>query len=380
VRQRDEYVADAKAKVSTAERSQQRMGRRVNAQQAQLDASERERHRLEDRVERMTADAEGAIEGRLAKLSFQIEWLNEEIGRCRRTEQALIEQVEKAVPREEHEAVLIEMEELSAAYEKLRNERKTVPRLQMPAGGMEDPGAASDSLELTRLRATHSPRPAWSALRDRADREAVDVPSDVVGGSFGQRRPWIDPNKSTAHNVNALYASYVGARKRIAEYDQLVPNEDAFFRAVGDGPTVPAHLRWPTGQRLRNWRLTKGEVEEAVADFWAFFYSDPSISARMLDAARLSLPDHFDAFLRQYPPALEFVPPSAERSAAGGEMRSVREYAYNMIDGCKRYRYDADMELFLEVWPCSPHSLHALELSSMAGVLSPQDNKQPWRS
>jgi hypothetical protein len=160
----------------------------------------------------------------------------------------------------------------------------------------------------------------------------------------------------------------------------VVPNEDAFFRAVGDGPTVPAHLRWPTSQRLRNWRLPKREVEEAVAAFWDFFYSEAhraAVSARPPDAERLSLPDHFDEFLRQYPAAVEFVPPSPEREAAGGEMRSVREYAYNLVDGCKRYRYDADMELFLEViggrLPEQTHQRQMSMLTQLQEALEAED-------
>lgn len=223
--------------MAAAERSQQRMQRRMSEQQAELDAAERERTELEDRVNRLTGDAEGVIEGRLAKLCLQIERLNEEIGRCRRTEQALIEQVEKAVPREEHDAVLLELEELSAAHERLRDERKAVLRLPGPNAT----GASSDAIELAQLRATHSPRPAWSALRDRADREAVDVPSDVVDGSFGQRRPWLDPNKSTAHNVNALYASYVGARKRIGDYDQVWCRVHVFC-FLSHSPFAPLHV------------------------------------------------------------------------------------------------------------------------------------------
>jgi hypothetical protein len=220
VRQRDDSLAEAKAKVAAAERNQIRMERKLSALQDDLEAAGRERSELEERVSRLTADAEGLIEGRLARQRLQIERLHEEIGRCRRTELALIEQVEKAVPREEHEALLLELDELSVKHERLRDERQAAP---MQLGGPD----SANAVELARMRATHSPRPAWSALRDRADREAVDVPSDVVGESFGQRRPWLDPNKSTAHNVNALYASYVGARKRIADYDQVGPGEES---------------------------------------------------------------------------------------------------------------------------------------------------------
>ena len=48
----------------------------------------------------------------------------------------------------------------------------------------------------------------------------------------------------------------------------------------------------------------------------------------------------FNAFIVLYPPA---------REGTEGVARSVKEYAYNLIDGCKRHIYDADAELFLEV-------------------------------
>lgn len=367
---RDEAVIDAKMKAAAAERLMRRAEMRVERQQQDLNDSQHERIELEERVAKLTADAESVIEGRIAKLMAQIERLNEEIARCRETENALIEQVEKGVPRDEHEAVLAEFAELSIAHEKLRNTMSRSVATNPTVLPTDSSDATTDAIELAQLRMTHSPRPAWSQLRDRADREAIDIPSDVVGASFGQRRPWIDPNKSTAYNVNALYASYRGARKRIAEYDLMVPNEDPFFRAIGDGPAVPAHLRWPNGERLRNWRLPKREVEDAVRDFWEFFYSEENaykLEAQML-GEKLALADHFDAFIRQYPAATDFVPQSSHQE--GGLMRSIREYSYNIIDGCKRYRYDADMELFLEVITGRlPEDTHRLQMQMLASLL-----------
>ena len=36
---------------------------------------------------------------------------------------------------------------------------------------------------------------------------------------------------------------------------------------------MPAYLHWPLGQPLRNCRLAKRDVEQAIREFWKFYYA-----------------------------------------------------------------------------------------------------------
>jgi len=399
---RDEAVLEAKGRSVHLERRTAKLEARLARLQRSYDECDHERQEFEATNALLVEDAEGAIEGRLSKLLEQIERLNEEVARCRKTEEALIGALESAVPREEHAATLAELDELGLAHEQLRaqltlsaqREQAARNAVLVPSGGVSfsldmvlsldqqlelpDAGAGVGvargalalpaEVELAQMKMTHTPRPAWANLRDRADREAIELPSDVVGSSFGQRRPWLVPNKSTAHNMNALYASYRGARLRIAQCDLSVPSDEPFFRAVGAASSVPAHLRWPAGERLRNWRLGKREVEDAVRDFWDVYDSEvyEQRSAQSPNRPALPITDHFEAFLQQYPTAKEFLP---DEAGSGGQ-RSVREYAYNLIDGCKRYHHDADMELFLEVISGRlPEATHRRQMAMLASLL-----------
>lgn len=354
-----EASADARVKASTMERRTTVVGLQADKLQARLAACERERAELAAENARLTEDAEAAVEGRIARFVEEVARLKEEIETCRSVEEAMQEEIGRAVTRGAYDRAVAELADLSDAYTELRaqvqdSERQVSASTAAAAAGA---GAQQSAMaELAEMVATHTPRPAWGSLRDRAAREAVELSSD----SAGESKPSINPADSTAISVVALYNSFRAARQRLSECEWLNQNEEPFFRASGDGPSVPAHLRWPAGERLRNWRLPKREVEVAVRDFWFFYASGdsrkhlaaradatasgaatpapPAAGASEADGSRLA--DHFEAFLQQYGPA---------RELPGGEKRSVREFALNIVDGCKRYRYDADMELFLEV-------------------------------
>jgi len=200
--------------------------------------------------------------------------------------------------------------------------------------------------------------------------ELAPLPRDVV---FTQ---------PTTQNVAALYKAYSETRSLVCELSMRLPSDRPFFTSLGDSPRVPAFLRYPHGALLDNWRLPKRDIDAAAREFWSFFYTTRREEAEAVAekvrktqsaghaqaegaAAALAEREHkaideiFDAFLLQYGPAQDNAPPP-ER------FHTVREYAYNVFDGLKRFRHETELDLLLEVLSGNlPEELHAAQMKAV---------------
>ena len=138
----------------------------------------------------------------------------------------------------------------------------------------------------------------------------------------------------------------------------MTPNDDPYFTGLGtggDGVVVPPYLRTKKNARavfcgfsagysavfvlkithfadIRNRRMPKKDVEEIIHQIWKKkTFSDNQ--AKKANRLPKELPDFFFDYMK-----MEY-----------GIQSSIVEVAYNLLDSCKRYNYDADIELFHKV-------------------------------
>lgn len=102
---------------------------------------------------------------------------------------------------------------------------------------------------------------------------------------------------------------------------------------MGAGPDVPMYLRTKSSKvQIRNRRMPKRDVEQIIKQIWTKkAFSNESM--QRLGKPQVEMPDFFYQYLLK-----EYGVPTA-----------IAEVAYNLLDACKRYSYDADVELFLKV-------------------------------
>lgn len=374
---------------------------------------------------RLVADAESLVEARIGKLQGQLALLEDELEQSRDVEYELELRLEKAVSAETHAQVLAEIARLQDDHTATRVELQ----VQWAAVHELEEAVARESADAARLRAeaeawtsTHTPRPPWGSLLERAKADARAAHDAVDSTGSTRRREKLEAvskAKSSSHNVSALYAALVRANQANDGLRSLVVHDEPHFLGRGYGAAVPKYLHAPKGERLRNWRLPKRDVELCVKAFWKHYYAERKAEADN-ERARLRLAtqdkardadgsareresrdrsarpgrgaapaaaqardadeeahvahqpfaDLFDAFLHSYPPA---------REGMEGLQKSVKEFAFNIVDGCKRYVYDADIELFLEVlserMPENTHAKQMSMLDALRAAFAEQDAK-----
>ena len=108
------------------------------------------------------------------------------------------------------------------------------------------------------MRRAWTPRPNWAALVEAAD----DAGPSARAAVAGLRVTSVPSRASVTGLCNML--SRLWARQ--AELEPRLPNEGPFHVGLEHGPDVPVHLRHCG--RLRNLRLPKAEVEQAVRRVW----------------------------------------------------------------------------------------------------------------
>jgi hypothetical protein len=147
----------------------------------------------------------------------------------------------------------------------------------------------------------------------------LDQPSAMVAGDVLAD---IEVLKAYLSKVQEALPWVQAAKKQ----QQLMENK--WFICRGSAPNVPKFLRMQG--KVRNRDMQKAEAEAFVADFWkarTIHNKDPK------KVGTSSPGDFLYALLKK-----KFGVPSA-----------MAEAAYNLIDACQRYSYDADCELFTHV-------------------------------
>jgi hypothetical protein len=108
------------------------------------------------------------------------------------------------------------------------------------------------------MRRAWTPRPNWAALVEAADDAGPSARAAVAG-----LRVTSVPSRASLTGLCGIL-SRLWARQ--AELEPRLPNEGPFHVGLEHGAEVPVHLRHCG--RLRNLRLPKAEVEQAVRRVW----------------------------------------------------------------------------------------------------------------
>lgn len=125
-----------------------------------------------------------------------------------------------------------------------------------------------------------------------------------------------------------------------------VPTTD-FFLGLGVDETVPMYLRFEG--RLKNWAISKRETEKMINDIWSA--KENSDQGQFKD-------EHLSVYLYTY-----FIKRFKSHVLA-------IEWGYNLLDGLKRYVFDSDCSLFLNILDgILPESIRADQLSMLVEVL-----------
>lgn len=122
----------------------------------------------------------------------------------------------------------------------------------------------------------------------------------------------------------------------LTEYE--LKNKMKTFIGLGTGPHIPQYLR--VHGPIRNRYFKKGEVEGLLERIWKERKAE-LISLMNTEGANLN-------FIRLHRTSFEsYLSEWLKRET--GSSRLAIELAYNIIDGCERYRNDPDCDLFLRI-------------------------------
>ena len=141
-----------------------------------------------------------------------------------------------------------------------------------------------------------------------------------------------DDRASTVATFEYLLTQTVKLEQRIRHLESLAPNDDPYFIGLGLGEEVIPSLRVPKGTRIRNRRMVKRDIEHFV---------DKMFKRKQVDDRHRAA---------KHEPTLQFVEFFHQELVRQQiHQNRVAEVAYNVLDACKRYSYDADIELFSKV-------------------------------
>jgi len=121
-------------------------------------------------------------------------------------------------------------------------------------------------------------------------------------------------------------ASFMPTAQRMQDVSKEAAPREATFKAIGTGPEVPKFLRW--NGRVRNRNMGKAEVEKLIRDVWR--------EKMKLDKAK-----------GDREPLQEYVYIYLLKKF--GMQGVIAEWGYNIMDALRRFSFDADCELFLEI-------------------------------
>lgn len=124
----------------------------------------------------------------------------------------------------------------------------------------------------------------------------------------------------------------VELEQRVRQLESLAPNDDPYFIGLGTGDDIPPYMRCEKGKRIRNRRMVKRDVEQFVDKL----FKRKGVDDKFRGEKKLE-PQTFQDFFH------------AELTRIQIHQNRVAEVAYNLLDACKRYSYDADIELFSKV-------------------------------
>ena len=192
---------------------------------------------------------------------------------------------------------------------KQRNEKRAEERLRRM------------KIEFEEMKQMGTPRPAVDDLCRTLEMDPEEL--------------YISGGRSTKEVLAYSVLQLSRTKKELERMRSMAPNDDPYFMGLGpggDGVAVPRYLRTKRNAQIRNRRMPKKDVETIIKTIWKKkTFSDRE--RKKLGKDPKELPDFFFDYLK-----MEY-----------GAQEVIAEISYNLLDSCKRYRYDADIELFHKV-------------------------------
>ena len=171
-----------------------------------------------------------------------------------------------------------------------------------------------------------TPRPDWGKLLATACPQLADRPISSSQGA-GQA--------ATFESADYKGATQDRARFVLALLGQLLPkslasdlvSDDEYFQPLGEDNHVPAFLRSKTP--VRNSNISKRDTQALIRAIW----SDRTAhnAAVKKGAPKVSFNEHVLKVIRQ---------------KVGNQQKRIAEAGMNLMDGCRRYTEDAQVEMF----------------------------------
>ena len=229
-------------------------------------------------------------------------------------------------------------EALEAAREAEAEAREAQERLAEQEAQLSE---ATQSV--SEMRRAWTPRPNWVALAEAAD-DAGPSARAAVAGLRVTKMP-------SAASLTGLCGTLTRLWARQAELEPRLPNDGPFHVGLENGPDVPVHLRHCG--RLRNRRLPKDAVEQAVRRVWRAteqrdrtkVEAGSQLAACLVEAGCEAGGEAGGEAIEVPSLSQAFADVAAE--AFGTDRYAAAEWCYNVEDGCRRYAFDADLDLFL---------------------------------
>eukprot|EP01006_Ploeotia_vitrea_P029464 TRINITY_DN62008_c0_g1_i1.p1 TRINITY_DN62008_c0_g1~~TRINITY_DN62008_c0_g1_i1.p1 ORF type:complete len:742 (-),score=78.05 TRINITY_DN62008_c0_g1_i1:1144-3369(-) len=206
--------------------------------------------------------------------------------------------------KEKYEELSQSMEKLKEENESLRESANLTPRPEL--------GDLDDALKSTLLK-KGSTGQIVSHLHEtiqQMTQEKKVLESDLLQAR--QKLDWIQESKD------------VDTGRQQARNQGPPPEKN--FAGLGTGSSVPKYLKWHG--KIKNKNMSKRDLEHFLKEFWK--------EKQKLDEKRevkTTMEEYFYTHLQQ----------------RYGMHQVIVEWAYNIVEACKRFKWDADCELFLTV-------------------------------
>ncbi|MES1910975.1 MAG: hypothetical protein MHM6MM_003488 [Cercozoa sp. M6MM] len=195
-------------------------------------------------------------------------------------------------------------------------------------------------VEVQKLEGRVTPRPDWNSAMECALLPKGKTEVDATGAAEkddGSSTPHdFDPSKFSSVQLLAMAtARHQQLREELRMLRAIIDididadlkerrDEDSFV-ALGTDASVPKYLRFQG--RVRNRHLPKRQIEELVKQVWEEKYQQDE------KAATMHLVDYLFIFLRN----------------KHTDQHVIADWGYNFLSGLKKYRYDADIDMFLRI-------------------------------
>eukprot|EP01135_Chromosphaera_perkinsii_P002275 Nk52_evm61s221 gene=Nk52_evmTU61s221 len=168
--------------------------------------------------------------------------------------------------------------------------------------------------EKQRMKRVGTPRPDWDRV------------SEFLTGSANRWRK-LSEGKTSQEKMELVCKELRVMTDQLSGKVLIQKSEDGMFEPLGTEPYIPKYLR--TNAKVNNKNIKKRDCEMMIKDIWKEKAVYDSMGKKR---------EQMDNYLYTY-----------LQKKFGAFPNVIVEAAYNLVNGCQMYDYDADVELFYKV-------------------------------